>query len=201
MRFQSLALTAVLAAFSLAAQADGNAEQGKTKATVCVACHGIDGNSANPEWPRLAGQHASYIVKQLEAFKGGKRQNPLMAPLVANLSDQDMADLAAYFSLQTGQGGETNPSKVSQGQKLYRGGDAKGGVSACAACHGADGRGNPPALYPQIRGQHATYVSAQLHAYKAGTRKTDQNQIMQNVASALSDEQIDAVASYVQGLR
>jgi cytochrome c553 len=186
---------------SAAVYAEGTAQAGQAKSTTCVACHGVDGNSVNPEWPKLAGQQPEYIVKQLQAFKSGARKNPLMSPMAAPLSDQDMEDLAAYFSSQTTKGGESEPSKVSAGQRLYRGGDAATHTPACLACHGPNGRGNPPALYPSIRGQHATYVAAQLRAYKTGARATDQNQMMRNVATSLSDEQIDAVASYVQGLR
>jgi cytochrome c553 len=124
-----------------------------------------------------------------------------MSPMAAPLSDQDMEDLAAYFAAQATKGGEAEPSKVSAGQRLYRGGDATSHAPACLACHGPNGRGNPPALYPSIRGQYATYVAAQLRSYKSGARATDQNQMMRNVAAALSDEEIDAVASYVQGLR
>lgn len=186
---------------STAVRAEGTAQAGQAKSATCVACHGVDGNSVNPEWPKLAGQHPGYIVKQLQAFKSGVRKNPLMSPMAAPLSDQDMEDLAAYFSSQTTKGGEAEPSKVSAGQRLYRGGNAATHTPACLACHGPDGRGNPPALYASIRGQHATYVAAQLRAYKTGARATDQNQMMRNIAASLSDEEIDAVASYVQGLR
>ncbi|MEY4933634.1 MAG: hypothetical protein RLZZ403_1954, partial [Pseudomonadota bacterium] len=149
----------------------------------------------------IAGQHAEYIVKQLKAFKSGTRTNVLMAPMTATLSDQDMLDLGAYFSAQRAKGLEADASKVTLGQKLYRGGDQKAQLTACIACHGPGGSGNPAALYPSIKGQHATYVAAQLRAYKRGDRATDQNQMMRNVAVLLSDEQIDALASYVQGLR
>jgi cytochrome c553 len=188
-------------AFTAAARADGSAEAGQAKSTPCIACHGVDGNSSNPQWPNLAGQHAQYIVKQLQGFKSGARKDPLMSPMAAGLSDADMADLAAYFSSQSRKGGEADPAKLALGQRLYRGGDAKVGVAACAACHGPSGDGNPAALYPSIQGQQATYVEKQLKDYRAGARQTDQNQIMRNIASSMSDEQIAAVASYVQGLR
>jgi len=181
--------------------AEGNAQSGQTKATVCFGCHGTDGNSANPEWPSLAGQHPQYIQRQLQLFKNGTRQNPLMNPLVAPLSDQDIADLAAFFSSQSAKGGEAEPSKLEAGQHLYRGGDAERHVTACSACHGPRGAGNPAASYPAIRGQHTTYIAAQLRSYRKGERTTDPNQIMRNVAAGLSDAEIDAVASYVQGLR
>jgi cytochrome c553 len=194
----SLAVTLGWTAPSFAA---GSKDAGQAKAATCGACHGMDGNSANPEWPNLAGQHETYILKQLTAFHGGQRQNPLMSPMAAILAEQDMADLAAFFSSQTVRGGETDPSRAKLGQHVYRSGNVGNKVMACAACHGPAGRGNAPAAFPSIQGQHATYVAAQLRAFKAGTRTTDTNQVMREMAAALSDEEIDAVASYVQGLR
>lgn len=207
MKRQSMArlLAAVLAAAFAGsistAMAEGNAEAGQAKSTPCIACHGADGNSSNPAWPNLAGQHAQYIVKQLQAFKSGARKDPLMSPMAAGLSDTDISDLAAYFSTQKQKGLLAQADKVALGQRLYRGGDARTGMAACAACHGPAGDGNPAALYPAIHGQQATYIENQLKAYRAGTRQTDPNQVMRNVASTMSDEQIAAVASYVQGLR
>lgn len=203
MKFQSIVVLAALTlAQTVSAQeAAGTAEAGQAKAATCVACHGVDGNSVNPEWPSIAGQHAEYIVKQLKAFKGGTRTNVLMSPMAMTLSDQDMADLGAYFSAQRPKGLEADAAKVALGQRIYRGGDMNSELTACIACHGPSGSGNPAALYPSIKGQHATYTAAQLRAYKRGERSTDQNQMMRTVAAALSDEQIDALASYVQGLR
>ena len=181
--------------------AAGNKEAGQAKSATCMACHGMDGNSVNPEWPNLAGQHVSYIQAQLTAFKGGVRKNDLMSPMAMILSDEDMADLAAYFSSQTAKGGETEPSKLALGQRVYRAGNVGAGVMACAGCHGPAGRGNPLAGYPSIQGQHAVYTAAQLRAFKSGARATDANQMMRTIAGQLTDEEIDAVASYVQGLR
>lgn len=183
------------------ALAAGSKDAGQTKSTPCVACHGIDGNSANPEWPSIAGQHEGYFVRQLKAFRDGERQNPLMSPMAAGLIDEDIADLAAFYSSQTARGGEAEPSKLKLGQKVYRAGNMEEQTMACAACHGPTGRGNPLASYPAIQGQHATYVAAQLRAYKSGTRTNDPNQMMRSIALRLSDAEIDAVASYVQGLR
>jgi cytochrome c553 len=199
-----LAATLICAAAfgsSVPALAAGTKEAGQAKSTPCIACHGIDGNSANPEWPSIAGQHESYVVRQLKAFRDGVRQNPLMSPMAAGLSDQDIADLAALYSSQTARGGEAEPSKVKLGQKVYRAGNAQEQTMACAACHGPTGRGNPLASYPAIQGQHATYVATQLRAYKTGSRTSDPNQIMRSIAARLSEAEIDAVASYVQGLR
>lgn len=187
---------------SAAALAEGNAENGQALSITCSACHGMDGNSnANPDWPSLAGQHPEYILRQLQYFKSGERQDPLMSPMVIPLSDQDMADLAAYFAAQQLVGLEADPDKVELGQRLYRGGDADAGIAACAACHGPGGKGNPMAQYPALKGQHAAYIEIQLKAYRSGVRQTDPNGMMRDVARTLSDEQIAAVASYVQGLR
>jgi cytochrome c553 len=193
----------LLAAFAVAsaAAAEGTAAAGQAKSATCIACHGADGNSVNPEWPSLAGQHASYIERQLHLFKSGARQNVLMSPMTMTLSDEDIADLAAYYAGLNRTGLEADPAKVEQGTKLYRGGDAKGHVAACIACHGPTGSGNPAVVYPALRAQHAAYVAAQLRAYRSGERTTDPNQMMRNVAAGLSDAEIDAVASYLQGLR
>lgn len=199
----------LVAALSLAATlgwtapafAAGSIEAGQAKAVTCSACHGMDGNSVSPEWPSLAGQHETYLLKQLNDFHGGKRQNPLMTPMAVILSEQDMADLAAYFSSQKIRGGETDPSRAKLGQRVYRSGSVEGKVMACAGCHGPTGLGNAPAAFPSLQGQQAAYVAMQLRAYKAGTRDTDPNQMMRDMAAALSEEEIDAVASYVQGLR
>lgn len=196
----ALSVVAVLG-WSATALAAGSKEAGQAKAATCSACHGMDGNSVNPEWPTIAGQHDTYILTQLKAFKAGDRQNPLMSPMAMILSDEDMADLAAYFSSQAARGGEADPAKLKLGQRVYRSGKPGSQVMACAGCHGPAGRGNAPAAYPSIQGQHATYVAMQLRAYKAGTRSSDPNQMMRNVAATLSEDEIDAVASYVQGLR
>jgi cytochrome c553 len=199
-----IASTVVLLGMTAAnfANAAGNIQAGQTKAsTVCVACHGLDGNSVNPEWPSLAGQHEKYIVKQIKAFKAGERTNPLMSPIALTLTDQDMEDVAAYFASQKIKGQEAAAAKVEVGQKLYRAGDSAGKIPACFACHGPNGRGNAEAGYPSIRSQHATQVALQLKAYRSGDRKTDQNEMMRTVAAKLTDAQIDAVAQYVQGLR
>ncbi len=179
----------------------GSAEAGQAKSVTCAACHGADGNSLNPEWPSLAGQHASYIVSSLQAYQSGGRSNVLMSGQAAPLSAEDIADLAAYFSAQLPAPRTADPALVAAGERLYRGGNRDSSVSACIACHGPAGRGNPGAAYPAIAGQHATYTAVQLRAYRAGERASDPNQIMRNVAARLTDEEIAAVAAYVQGLR
>ncbi len=198
-----LVLAALAAALGTAgpAQAQGSAEAGQAKSAVCAACHGPDGNSANPEWPSLAGQHPDYLVTQLQAFKAGDRQNVLMSPMAMPLSDEDMQDLAAYYAAQTIQPKEADPDLVERGRSLYRGGDPGKGIPACIACHGPTGQGNPLAGYPVVAAQHATYTASALKAYRAGERRSDGNQMMRNVANNMSDEDIRAVASYLQGLR
>ena len=185
------------------AEQQGSVEAGQGKSVTCAACHGADGNSVAPEWPSLAGQHASYIVRQLEAYKTGERQDVTMTAFAMTLSAQDMLDLAAYFTAQTPTPKGADPALISLGQQIYRGGVPDRGIAACIACHGPGGHGNPLAAYPSISGQHAAYVTKTLTAYKAGTRRsdTDLDQMMRNVAEMLLDEEIAALASYVQGLR
>jgi cytochrome c553 len=181
--------------------AAGNPETGATKAVVCQACHGATGNSVSPEWPSLAGLGADYIADQLKNFKEAKRTNPVMTPNAANLSPDDMADLGAYFDSQTNTGLEADPSYWQAGEKLYRAGDKARGIPACMACHGPTGRGNEPAKFPALRGQHSAYAVKQLNDYASGARATGPNGIMQTIAKRLSPDDMRNVASYVQGLR
>lgn len=185
----------------LPALAAGSAEAGQPKSIVCAACHGVDGNSLNPEWPSVAGQNEAYFVRSLQAFKSGERKNPLMTPQATALTEQDMQDLAAYFASKPRRGQSADPSLVTTGERLYRGGNKDSGIGACIACHGPGGAGNAPAGYPSIGGQHAVYTAAQLRAYRAGQRTSDLNQMMRNNTARLTDAEIDAVASYIQGLR
>ena len=166
----------------------------------CVACHGQGGVSVNPEWPSLAGQGGSYIVKQLHDFKGGKRDNATMAPMAAPLTDEDMQDLAAYFSSQPLKAGAADESLVELGEKIYRGGNPSSGVAPCLGCHGPSGAGNPAAKFPALSGQHAKYVENQLGAFKSGARGNDAGKMMRSVAAKMTEKEIKAVASYVQGL-
>jgi cytochrome c553 len=184
-----------------AGSAAGNPETGATKAVVCQACHGANGNSVNPEWPSLAGLGADYIVDQLKNFKESKRNNPIMMPNAMALSPEDMADLGAYFDSQLNTGLEADPSYWQAGQKLYRAGDSARGIPACMACHGPTGFGNGPAKFPALRGQHAVYVVKQLNDYASGARATGPNGIMQTIAKRLSPDDIRNVASFLQGLR
>lgn len=183
--------------------AQGSVAAGQSKAAVCAACHGADGNSPNPIWPSLAGQHADYIARQIEAYKSGQREDALMTSFAAPLSAEDVADIGAYFEAQSVTPKTADPSLVELGEQLYRGGVADRGVPACIACHGPAGKGNPLAGYPSVGGQHATYIANTLAAYASGTRRSDasSNLMMRDIAALLSDAEIQAVASYMQGLR
>ena len=183
--------------FALAA---GDIAKGQAKSAQCVACHGVDGNSTNPLWPKIAGQSAQYIYKQLEMFKMKIHINPLMNAQAATLSEQDMHDLAAYFSSQKTSIGTTDEKLLELGQKVYRGGIPDKGVPACMSCHGPKGGGNPAAHFPKLSHQHAAYVAHELRDYRDGKEEYPSAKIMSGVVSRLSDEEIEAVASYVQGL-
>jgi cytochrome c553 len=179
----------------------GNAQAGAAKAALCQACHGVTGNSSNPDWPSLAGLGADYIAEQLQNFKNGKRANPIMAPIAAPLSAQDMADLGAFFDTLTNTGLEADPSYWQAGEKLYRGGDKVLGIPACLACHGPTGRGNEPAKFPALRGEQSVYIAKQLNAYAAGARPPGPGGIMPVIAKRLTADDIRNLSSYVQGLR
>lgn len=202
-----LLVAAQLQAESLVA---GSAEAGKAKSITCTACHGQAGNSVNPLWPNIAGQNATYIVTQLTAFRDGARDpenatrsDPLMSPQSLLLSDEDIRDLAVYFeSLPSPAMAVANPSTVDSGEALYRGGDMEDKTAACLACHGPTGHGNPAAIYPALQGQHSVYTAKQLRDYASGARTSDgKTRIMRDIAARLSEEDIDNLASYVQGLR
>ncbi len=198
--FRTTIRTLLVVSLGLVAAQGALAQDAKTKAATCGACHGPDGNSVNPEWPNLAGQHPAYLVAQLQAFKGNVRKNPNMNAMAAPLSDQDMADLAGYFASQTLKVPSVEAATAGAGAKVYRGGNAETGVPACMACHGPSGAGNAAANYPAVRGQHAKYTTLQLTAYKSGERATDPKSIMRSIAARMSSEEIDAVSRYIEGL-
>ena len=193
-----LSATAPAAAESLV---DGDIDAGKTKAVTCAACHGADGNSMTPLWPNIAGQSAKYIEEQLMAFKTGLRQNALMSSQA--MLQTDMADLAVYYeSLPAAAQAIADPDLLARGEALYRGGDAQEGIPACIACHGPTGRGNPAVPYPALNGQHAAYTAKTLADYASGARKSDGlTKIMRHISERLTAEDIQALASYVQGLK
>ena len=200
---KSKVLISLLALFAVAGttQAAGDAGAGQAKAQVCFSCHGVNGNSVNPIWPKLAGQNEGYLAKQLADFKAGtERNDPLMMGQVMSLSPQDMADLAAFFAKQKPVPGSADEAKLAKGEQLYRGGNKATGVSACMACHGPTGAGNPAAKYPLLSGQHAAYTVKALKDFRSGTRKNDPGKMMQNIVARMTDAEIEAVSSYMQGL-
>jgi cytochrome c553 len=180
----------------------GSADAGQAKSAICASCHGADGNSVTPEWPSLAGQHATYIIRQLEAYRSGERQDVGMQNFAATLSEQDMSDIAAYFSSQALRPKGADPALVGLGEEIYRGGLPERSIPACIACHGPTGSGNPLAAYPRVGGQHAIYTLGTLRSYGSGARRSDgEAQTMRNVAELLLEDEMRAVASYIQGLR
>ncbi len=181
----------------------GDAEKGKTLSASCAACHGADGNSTNPEWPKLAGQSEAYLVKQLTEYRNGKRKNAVMNGMAEGIkTDQDVMDIAAYYaSVKTKPGKASDEKLVAEGESIYRGGIVEAGVAACAACHGPTGSGNPAAKFPSVSGQHAVYTVAQLQAFKSGERNNDTGKMMRNLAKKMSTAQMEAVAEYMAGLR
>ena len=200
-------LVCLFLGFNASAVAQGNVENGKAKSVTCAACHGVDGNSAIPMNPKLAGQHAKYLVKQLTEFKwasqtGGKegRNNAIMNGMAAMLSEQDMLDLSAYFSSQEATPGETSEDNVKQGNKLYVGGDLERGITACIACHGPKGNGGSLSGFPDISGQHSTYIATQLKSFRSGERHNSMNGMMADMAKRLTDDDIEVISSYVAGL-
>ncbi|HTX25032.1 MAG TPA: c-type cytochrome [Steroidobacteraceae bacterium] len=215
--FSALALgTAVGSAWAAAPvltldpYADGTAQAGATKAATCTACHGVNGNSINAQWPRLAGQNAVYIDEQLHLFKAGVRNNAVMMPMSTTLSDKDIDDLAVYYEAQTPIGGEADPSYWQAGATLYKDGDTARNIPACIACHGPVGRGNLASGYPALRAQYAEYVMKQLQDFASGARyggaaankpQSRNGAMMATIAKLLTPVDMRNVASYVQGMR
>ena len=183
-----------------AAHAAGNAADGQAKTAVCAACHGADGNSAVGNFPKLAGQNEQYLLKQLKDIKSGSRPVVEMTGMLNNLSDQDLADIAAYFASKKVTLGQVAKDQLEQGQLIYRAGLRDKAVAACTACHGPSGAGINSAGYPALSGQHAAYIEKTLKDFRDGKRANDPNAMMRNIAVKMSDEDIKAVSSYVQGL-
>ena len=208
--FQSLAKVACVLALTVigtTVQAAGDAEAGQAKAATCVACHGVDGNSAVPTFPKLSGLGHKYLLKQMQDIRDGRRPVALMAGQVDNMTDQDLSDIAAFYDSQPRTGGTAEPDKVSLGRKVYLGGIAERQVPACSGCHSPTGNGNGPAGYPALAGQHADYVTAQLKMFRkgyedpAGRTNGGEAKIMRTTAFRMSDMEIEAVASYIAGLQ
>ena len=175
-------------------------EAGKAKSAVCAACHGADGNSANAAWPSLAGQHATYIYKQLQDFKEGRRNDATMAGMVALLNDEDMKNVAAYFESQQPKAVAFDPDMVELGETIYRGGITETSVAACMSCHSPSGKGNGPAGWPSLKGQHPEYLVLQMQNFKQGLRTNDSGEMMRNVVVRMSDREMKSVAAYIAGI-
>ncbi|CAM3060340.1 c-type cytochrome [Vibrio mytili] len=198
-------ILSLLASCSVWAQ--GSIEAGKAKSQTCVACHGADGNSLMDMYPKLAGQHAKYLEKQLQELKlgmtsGGKqgRYDPVMSGMAMPLTDEDIADLSAYYSSLPISENSTPEDVVAKGKVLYTAGDAERGITACIACHGARGNGTELSGFPKISGQHAAYVKAQLEKFRDGSRNNDMNGMMRDIAKKLTDDDIEILSKYVGGL-
>jgi cytochrome c553 len=179
----------------------GDIEAGKAKSAVCAACHGVDGNSTNAAWPSLAGQHATYTYKQLRDFKEGRRNNASMTGMVALLNDDDMKNVAAYYESQQPKSVAFDAELIAAGENIYRGGIAETSVAACMGCHSPSGKGNGPAGWPSLVGQHSDYIVTQLQAFKSGERANDAGEMMRNVARRMSDMEMKSVAAYISGIQ
>lgn len=182
------------------ALAQGNAAAGEAKTALCASCHGPGGHSQIPENPKLAGQNAAYLIKQLSDYKSGARTNPTMSAMVAGLSEQDIQDVAAYYSAQERSVDGADPASVEIAQALYRAGNSEIAVAACTACHSPTGAGNAPAGFPALSGQNPQYTLNQLRAFRAGERANDANAVMRTVVERLTDKELEALASYLSGL-
>jgi len=205
-------IAAAIGCLAQTASAAGDAAAGKDKVAVCAACHGNDGNSLAPNFPKLAGLGDKYIYKQLQDVKSGARVIPEMTGILDPLSDQDLQDIAAYFAGQTMQltgakdmqvltNSGVEVDSLALGAKIYRGGNKAAGVPACMGCHSPTGQGNAPAGYPRLSGQYAEYIEKQLHAFRAGERTNDGDPMtMRSVARGLSDAEVKSLANYLSGL-
>ncbi len=189
--------------FVFSAHGIGDPESGKSLSAPCVNCHGADGNSVAPIWPKIAGQHEAYLVKQLKEYRKGEegpRHNPQMYDQVMDLSDQDILDLAAYYAGLEQSAGKARGEIFKLGERIYRGGLYDKGVTACAGCHGARGMGNSLAGYPRVSGQNSDYTLDQLKQFGEGARRNDVNEIMRNISARMSEQEMKAVSEYIAGL-
>ncbi len=191
---------AVAALFATGALGQGDAAAGEAKSALCATCHGPDGNSELPINPKIAGQNARYLIKQMQDFKSGARPGPIMATMVVNLSDEDIEDLAAYYAAQTPTLLGADPDSVELAESLYRSGNEELQVTACSACHSPTGSGNALAGFPAVSGQHPEYTLEQLEAFRQGARANDADGMMRNVTERLTDRELQALADYLAGL-
>ncbi len=192
------ALVFVFAAYTTV-QAAGDAGAGEEKSMACQGCHGADGNSPAGMWPSLAGQAEKYLVKQINDFKSGARTNETMESMVADLSNQDIADISAYFASKkaTSSGTHDDEGLIILGKKIYKGGNNDSRLMACAGCHGPNAEGNGPANFPRLGGQQAEYLLVQLESFSNSSRTNDMAAMMQNIAARMSQKEMEAVAAYL----
>ena len=199
--YRALALV-VLATVAHSTFAEGSVARGENLTATCVACHAGDGNSMVGTFPNIAGQHESYLLKQMREMKAGERDVGLMVGILDTLSDQDLQDLAAYYATKDPGVGAADPELAEAGEAIYRAGIPRKGIAACSACHLPAGNGNGPAVFPALSGQWTEYTEAQLKHFRSGARANDgDSQMMRLVARDMSDDEIAAVASYIRGLR
>ncbi len=199
MRIMKCLVTIALLGSASLSLAAGNPEAGEEKAALCAGCHGDDGNAAAPIFPKLAGQHASFLIKQLHDFRSQKRVEPTMNAMAEPLTDEDVLDLAAFYTSKKITTEEAAPNQA--GEKLYKAGNLATGVPACTGCHSPKGRGNPSAGFPSLHGQYAAYLEKTLHDFRSGERANDSNEMMRKVAKHMSDEEIAAVSDYASTLK
>jgi len=205
MKFSFIWAAVALAAMPITtmAQSEADVQAGQAKSAICAACHGADGNSAVPQWPNLAGQHAAYLERQIALIRSNARQVPEMMAFASTLSDADIKNLAAFYASQTSKVGVADPALVDAGRRLYQAGNAETGVPACMACHGPVGEGNPLSGYPALAGQKSVYSAGMLNKFRDGMHWGDgdaPSMVMVGVAARLTDREIEAVSSYIQGL-
>lgn len=191
----------ILASFSGMSQAAGDAEAGANKVALCGSCHGMDGNSLNPIWPKLAGQSESYLIKQIKDFKSGGRNDQTMSGMAATIQDGDIEDIAAFYAGQEISSGEGDAEKIAAGKGIFLSGIPEKGVAACMACHGPNGSGNPAAGFPALKGQHAPYVTKAMLDFRLGTRANDPGKMMRDIAAKMSDAEMEAVADYIVSMK
>ncbi len=197
---KQILLAGLVLVFGMGAVQAADVAAGKAKSGMCAACHGVDGNSPAPMFPKLAGQHASYLENQLQDFKSQARVDPTMNGMAAALSDADIADLSAYYASQDRTIEVADIEKIKLGEKLYRGGNPDSGLASCQSCHGPAGTGNGPAGFPSLGGQHVTYLEKALNDFKSEARTNDVSEMMRNTAGRMTLKEIKAVSSYISGL-
>lgn len=216
----AISITLAFSSASSILYAEGSIKAGQGKVAACAGCHGESGNSMMPLFPKLAGQHPTYLTKQLTAFKDGIRNDPTMAPFALALSEQDMKDISAFYAAQKISANtlpvfddddedEDEPVKetvsmdtlLAKGSDLYRNGDLKRDVSACIACHGPYGEGNQPASFPALKSQHADYLIKSLKDFKSGVRSNNPDNMMHMIASKMTDEEIEAVSYHISMMK